>query len=136
MGAMLNFRTSRPGTTTLWPKAASQRYVHPRTEATEKRGFQDRGLKPSSAWKCVDSDKYNGEMAAESGTGCLRKEALLQDVQRAMGELMVVHNSELAALLADDFDLLVELKSKVQKAREKKTRLIDLYREHVQSHGC
>jgi hypothetical protein len=58
------------------------------------------------------------------------------DVQRATAELMAIHDSGLAALLADDFVLLVELRSKVQKAREKKTHLIDLYCEHVQSHGC
>jgi hypothetical protein len=58
--------------------------------------------------------------AAESRIGCSQKLALLQDVQRAMGELMEIHNSEVVALLAEDFVLLTELKSKLKKAREKK----------------
>ena len=53
-----------------------------------------------------------------------------------MGELMDIHNSEVVALLAEDFELLSQLRSTLQRARERKASLIDLYREHVESHGC
>ena len=62
--------------------------------------------------------------------------ALLQDIQTAMGELMAIHNSEVVALLAEDFDKITELRSQLQSARNHKAGLIDLYREHVTSHGC
>jgi hypothetical protein len=61
---------------------------------------------------------------------------LLQDVQRAMGELMDIHNNEVVALLAEDFTRLAELRSRLQHARTRKAGLIDRYRAHVESHGC
>ena len=53
-----------------------------------------------------------------------------------MGELMDIHNSEVIALLAEDFTMLTDLRNKLQAARKRKAGLIDLYREHVESHGC
>ena len=53
-----------------------------------------------------------------------------------MGELMEIHNGEVVALLAEDFVTLAELRSQLQAARKRKAGLIDLYREHVESHGC
>lgn len=53
-----------------------------------------------------------------------------------MGELMAIHNSEVVALLAEDFVVLAELRTRLKAAREKKAGLIDLYREHVESHRC
>lgn len=67
---------------------------------------------------------------------CARKMALLVDVQAAMGALMAIHNEEVAALLREDFDGIAQLKTKLQAAREHKASLIELYREHVISHGC
>ena len=67
---------------------------------------------------------------------CARKTALLADVQAAMSSLMSIHNEEVAALLNEDFDRMTELKLKLQAARELKTSLMELYREHVISHGC
>jgi hypothetical protein len=61
---------------------------------------------------------------------------LLQDVKRAVGELMNLQNSEVVALLAEDFTTLDELRIKLQAARHGKADLIDLYREHIESHGC
>jgi hypothetical protein len=81
--------------------------------------------------------KYNSRVTnEESKIGCPRKLVLLQDVQRAMGELMDIHNSEVIALLAEDFTMLTDLRNKLQAARKRKAGLIDLYREHVESHGC
>jgi len=62
--------------------------------------------------------------------------SLLQGIQAAMGTLMSIHNDEVAALLREDFDGISELKTKLQAAREHKASLIELYREHVTSHGC
>jgi hypothetical protein len=67
---------------------------------------------------------------------CARKMALLQNIQVAMGELMAIHNHEVVALLAEDFDHIAELKGTLESARNRKAGLIELYREHVASHGC
>jgi hypothetical protein len=67
---------------------------------------------------------------------CPKKLKLLSEVQDAMGELMAIHNQEVIALLAEDFDRITELRATLQAARNHKARLIDLYREHVISHGC
>jgi len=53
-----------------------------------------------------------------------------------MGELMDIHNREVVALLAEDFELLAQLRATLQRARERKAVLIDLYKEHLESHGC
>jgi len=53
-----------------------------------------------------------------------------------MGELMWIHNEEVAALLTEDFDKMSELNTKLAAARAHKASLIELYREHVISHGC
>ena len=80
---------------------------------------------------------YNGPVPNEENRiACPRKLILLQDVQKAMGELMEIHNGEVVALLAEDFVTLAELRSQLQAARKRKAGLIDLYREHVESHGC
>lgn len=62
--------------------------------------------------------------------------ALLAEIQAAMGSLMAIHNDEVAALFKEDFDTISELKTKLQAARDHKASLIELYREHVTSHGC
>jgi len=67
---------------------------------------------------------------------CARKVALLAEVQTAMGTLMAIHNEEFAALLSEDFDRIAELRTKLDAARANKRSLIELYREHVTSHGC
>jgi hypothetical protein len=60
---------------------------------------------------------------------CTQKLALLTDGQTAMGELVAIHNQEVIALLAEDFDRIAALRSTLQAARNHKARLIDLYRE-------
>ena len=75
-------------------------------------------------------------MAEERRPGCARKTALLADVQAAMGALMSIHNDEVTALLNEDFDRITELRIKLQTVRERKAGLIELYRDHVTSHGC
>jgi hypothetical protein len=67
---------------------------------------------------------------------CPRRAALLADIQAAMGELMGIHNNEVIALLAEDFDRIAELRSTLQAVRNRKANLIELYREHVTTHGC
>ena len=67
---------------------------------------------------------------------CARKMALLKDIQTAMGELMAIHNNEVVALLVEDFEKINELRTTLQSARNHKAGLIELYREHVTSHGC
>jgi hypothetical protein len=67
---------------------------------------------------------------------CARKTALLAEVREAMGALMEIHSDEVAMLLAEDFDRVEELRAKIQSARSHKESLIELYREHVISHGC
>jgi len=47
-----------------------------------------------------------------------------------------IHNEEFAALLSEDFDRIAELRTKLDAARANKRSLIELYREHVTSHGC
>jgi hypothetical protein len=53
-----------------------------------------------------------------------------------MADLMAIHSSEIDALVAGDFDQIAALKSRGQRAREHKAGLIELYGEHVISHGC
>jgi hypothetical protein len=69
-------------------------------------------------------------------TECPDKSDLLKDIQIVMGELMAIHNNEVVALLAEDFDRVAELKAALQAVRERKARLIESYREHVMAHGC
>ena len=51
-----------------------------------------------------------------------------------MGELMSIHNNEVVALLAEDFERVAQLKTTLQATRERKARLIEEYREHVMGH--
>ena len=53
-----------------------------------------------------------------------------------MGELMSIHNNEVVALLAEDFDRVAQLKTTLQAVRERTAQLIDEYREHVMAHCC
>jgi hypothetical protein len=69
-------------------------------------------------------------------TECISKVAILKDIQAAMGDLMAIHNNEVVALLAEDFDQVAHLKTTLQAARDRKAKLIELYREHVTAHGC
>ena len=68
--------------------------------------------------------------------GCAQKIALLEDVQKAMGALMAIHNDEIAALLKEDFKEITRLRRKLAAARDSKANALDTYREHVTSHGC
>jgi len=68
--------------------------------------------------------------------GCARKAELLEDVRAAMAALMAIHNSEMEALLKEDFDHIAELRTTLGAARAHKAELIELYREHVELHGC
>ena len=85
------------------------------------------------SWRSGDTG-YTGQFMRKDE--CPRKVALLQDIQSAMGGLMAIHNDEVAALLREDFDSIAQLRTKLQAAREHKASLIELYREHVTSHGC
>ncbi len=67
---------------------------------------------------------------------CAQKIALLEEVQKAMGALMAIHNDEMAALLREDFKEIAQLRRKLAAARDRKANAIDLYREHVETHGC
>jgi hypothetical protein len=48
-----------------------------------------------------------------------------------MGDLMSIHNNEVVALLAEDFERVAELKKTLQAVRERKAKLIDDYREQL-----
>jgi hypothetical protein len=67
---------------------------------------------------------------------CAHKVTFLDDVRSAMAALMAIHNDEVEALLREDFDGIAELRTKLGAARAHKASLIELYREHVISHGC
>ena len=67
---------------------------------------------------------------------CPVKVELLKDIQAAMGELMSIHNNEVIALLAEDFERVSELKKTLQAVRDRKAKLIEQYREHVTAHSC
>ena len=45
---------------------------------------------------------------------CARKVQLLADIQGAMGVLMAIHNEEVNALLAEEFDRIAELRATLQ----------------------
>jgi hypothetical protein len=75
-------------------------------------------------------------MGDRSFEECPRKIELLAGIQNAMGELMAIHNNEVVALLAEDFERLAELRATLQAARNRKAGLIELYREHVMSRCC
>jgi hypothetical protein len=67
---------------------------------------------------------------------CPQKIALLEEVQKAMGVLMEIHNDEVTALLKEDFKELIRLRRKLAAARDHKASAIDSYRDHVISHRC
>ena len=62
--------------------------------------------------------------------------AFLDDVRSAVAALMAIHNDEVAALLRGNFDGIAQLRFKLGTARALKPERIELYREHVTSHGC
>jgi hypothetical protein len=53
-----------------------------------------------------------------------------------MAELGAIHNAEFEALMQEDFTNLEVLRARLRVARERKAGLIEIYREHVTSHGC
>jgi hypothetical protein len=65
-----------------------------------------------------------------------RKAAIMQDVRRAFDQLLVIHETEIDALLHGDFDRLNDLDKRLRAARNRKASLVELYREHVTTHGC
>jgi len=67
---------------------------------------------------------------------CPIKVELLKDIQTAMGELLSIHNHEVVALLAEDFEGVTGLKTTLQAARDRKAKLIEQYRDHVTEHRC
>jgi hypothetical protein len=67
---------------------------------------------------------------------CPIKVELLKDIQTAMGDLMSIHNNEVVALLAEDFERVAQLKTTLQAVRERKAKLIEEFREHVTGHCC
>ena len=69
-------------------------------------------------------------------TYCPRKAELIEQVRKAISELMLIHDDEMKALQAEDFELLDQLRVKLKASREHKAGLIDLYRDHVHQHGC
>ena len=72
-----------------------------------------------------------GGASHSARTACARKIALLNEVRKAMGEVMAIHNDEVSALLTEDFGRLADLDATLQAARDYKVSLIELYREHV-----
>jgi hypothetical protein len=67
---------------------------------------------------------------------CPIKVEFLKDIQTAMGELMSIHNNEVVALLAEDFERVEQLKTMLHATRERKAKLMEDYREHVMGHQC
>lgn len=67
---------------------------------------------------------------------CFQKLSLLSARSDRDGRIDGDHNQGVIALLAEDLDRITELRASLQAARNHKARLIDLYREHVISHGC
>jgi hypothetical protein len=67
---------------------------------------------------------------------CTEKMRLLQEVQKAMGVLMSIHNDEVAALLKEDFNELTRLRRKLAAARDDKASKVDAFRDHVIKHRC
>jgi hypothetical protein len=60
----------------------------------------------------------------------------MEDLQKSMVEIMAIHESEVACLVAGDFGDSPDLNVRLEAARKKKDSLIELYKEHVTSHGC
>ena len=84
----------------------------------------------------LSSDSSTPCILALAMSECPIKIELLKDIQTAMGELMSIHNNEVVALLAEDFERVAQLKTTLQAVRERKARLIEEYREHVMGHQC
>jgi hypothetical protein len=74
--------------------------------------------------------------ASSARVACARKSALIEDIKAAMADLIAIHNREVEALLAGDLDKITDLLQGLQAARNQKDALMELYREHVKSHGC
>jgi len=47
-----------------------------------------------------------------------------------------IHNNEVVALLAEDFERVEQLKTMLHATRERKAKLMEDYREHVMGHQC
>lgn len=96
-----------------------------------KNAASQRGVGDTTNVRKLERSAYLHQMPE-----CPIKVEFLKDIQTAMGELMSIHNNEVVALLAEDFDRVTQLKTTLHAVRERKARLIELYREHVIGHCC
>jgi hypothetical protein len=67
---------------------------------------------------------------------CAQKQVLIDDIRAAISEILQLHNEEFEAVLNGNFDSGPDFQERLRIAREHKVVLLDLYREHVNSHGC
>jgi hypothetical protein len=67
---------------------------------------------------------------------CSRKAALAEDLRKAIAEVMAIHESEMASIMAGDFDERPAFNLRLEAARRQKDSIVELYKEHVTSHGC
>ena len=105
--------------------------------AEEDPQFHARAKRESHSGVNLNEEVQRGSVVpSDRKHNCSQKAALLAEVQAAMGALMAIHNDEVAALFREDFDTISELRTKLQVARNQKASLIELYQEHVTSHGC
>ena len=71
-----------------------------------------------------------------SQEGCRRKSALMKDVKAAVSELAEIHSREVGALINENFTRAADMETLLQAVRIRKSQAVELYRKHVQEHGC
>ena len=67
---------------------------------------------------------------------CAHKQVLIDNIKTAMREILRLHDEKFQAVLSGDFDTGLEIERRLRIAREQKALMIELYRDHLSSHGC
>ena len=67
---------------------------------------------------------------------CAHKQMLIDSIRTAISEILKLHDEEFEAVMKGDFDTGAAIERRLNVAREQKALMIELYRDHVNSHGC
>lgn len=84
------------------------------------------------------SDEAMGQpiRAPVAATGCAEKQQLVDQIKRAVGEIVFIHAQEVDALLRGDLTTDETFQDRLQTARELKALLVERLRNHLAVHRC
>jgi len=72
---------------------------------------------------------------SERSQECPQAQALIDEIEKVIGEIVEIHNDELRSVTNGDYTTGPSTEVRLKQAREKKALLIERYREHILSHN-